>query len=121
MVRLKLAVDEQVVHDASVGIKHHPVEDFAGSESADLIGEDMVDEALGVRAADEDLAHVGDVEHADLLPDGEMLGDDAGILDRHHEARKGTHLGAEGHVAVVQTGFEQGFFHSFCAVVLLSL
>ena len=81
----------------------------------------MVDELLGIGATDEDLSHVGDIEHADLLTDGEMLGDDTGILDRHHKSRKGTHLGAEGHVTVVQTGFEQGFFHSFCAVVLLSL
>ena len=101
----ELAIDEEVVHHAAVGIAHHPVQDLAGLEAADFVGEDPVDELLGLGAFDEDLAHMRDVEHADLLPDGVVLHGDGIVLDGHHEARKGAHLGLQRHVPVVQAGF----------------
>ena len=101
----ELAIDEQVVHHAAFRIAHHPVEDLPGFEATDLVGEDPVDELLSLRAFDEDLAHMGDIEHADLLADGVVLHGDGVVLDGHHEAREGAHLGLQRHVPVVQAGF----------------
>ena len=58
----------------------------------------MVDESFGLGAFHEDFSHVGDVEHAHVLTDGEMLPDDGAVLDGHHEAGKRTHFGLKGHM-----------------------
>ena len=47
------------------------------------------------RAADGDFAHVGDVENAGGVADGEMFVHDAGVLDRHFPAAEINQLRAE--------------------------
>ena len=64
-------IDKQVVHTSSVGIAHDAVENLAVGGVGDVVGEDVVDELLGIGAADEDFAHVADVEDA------------AGVADSH--------------------------------------
>jgi hypothetical protein len=49
-------------------------------------------ERLGT--ANEDVAHVADIEDADTGADGHVLGDQAGVLDRHVPAAEIDHLGA---------------------------
>ena len=115
MVGQVFPVNQEVIHRSAIGIAHHAVKDLAGFEASDFIGEDMVDEGFGLGALDEDFAHVRYVEHTHLLAHGLMLGDDAAVLDGHHEAGEGAHLGAKRHVCVIQTGFLQliRFRHSF--------
>ena len=103
--RREFPIDQQVVHDAAVRVAHHSVEDLSGFETADFIGEDPVHELLRLGSLDENLAHVGDIEHANLFTDGKMFNGDRVVLDRHHEARKGAHFGLERHMPVIEAGF----------------
>ena len=107
MVGQILTVNEKVVHSASVRIAHHAVEDFSGFVSTDIVGENVVDESLGLRAFHKDFSHVGHIEHTHLFPHGQVLLGDGAVLDGHHESRKGAHLGIEGQMGVVQAGFLQ--------------
>ena len=104
MIRQELPIDQKVVDDTAVGVAHHAVEDLAGLEAADVVGKDMVDESLGFRTFHKDLAHVGDIEHAHLLADGEVLLGNAVVLDRHHETGEGAHLGAQRDMPVIEAG-----------------
>ena len=80
----------------------------------------MVDEALGILSGHENLAHMGYVEHTDVLPHRFVLVDDAAVLYRHIETRKGAHLRTQLHVPVVQTSLLQLFFH-ISVIVLVNL
>ena len=71
----------------------------------------MVYELLGIGSLDEDFTHVGNVEHPDFSPYGDMFRCDAGILDRHHETREGAHLGPESDMLVVQACVFEILFH----------
>ena len=57
-------VDQQVVDGAAVGVAHHAVEDLPIGGVFHIVGEDMVDVALGIRTSDEHFAHVAHVEDA---------------------------------------------------------
>lgn len=107
-------IDKEVVYGASVGVGHHSVENLSVGDSADVVGEDAVDEALGVGAFDEEFAHVADVENADGSADGGVFGIEArGVFDGHVETGKGRHFRAESGVAAVEAGFfYSGVFHA---------
>ena len=89
------AVGEEVVQDAAVGLGEDAVLRAVLGDLADVVGEDALQERLRVRPTGLDLAHVADVEHADLRPDRDVLLADAGVLHRHlppgerHEPRPG--------------------------------
>ena len=97
-------IHEQVIHAAPVGVAHDAVVDLAVGRTGDVVGEDVVDKLLGIRAADEDFAHVRHVEHAAGFAHGRVLLLDAGIFDGHIKSAERAHLGSESHVLVVQTG-----------------
>ena len=61
----------------------------------DVVRHRSLDDHEGVGTLDRDLAEVHQVEQADPLPDGPMLGDRALVLDRHEPAGERTELGAE--------------------------
>jgi hypothetical protein len=63
----------------------------------------VVDERPGVLAADFELAHVRDVEHAGGGPHGRMFREDTGIRDRHEKARELDELRA-GPLVVLEEG-----------------
>ena len=86
----KLA-DASVVDRAAVGITHHAVEHLARTDLRDIVGEDMVHEALGILAGNEHLAHVRDVEHATVMAHSVVLLYNRCVLDRHVKARKRSH------------------------------
>ena len=69
----------------------------------------------GARAGDARLAEVRDVEDADRRAHRGVLADDAaaGVLDRHLPAAEVGHLGAEGHVPVVQRARSSGLRRSW--------
>ena len=71
----------------------------------------MVHILAGIGTADEYLTHMGDVEHADGVAYGIVLVRDVGILDRHHESRKRTHLCSKPYVLIVEAGFLEDLFH----------
>ena len=56
-------------------------------------------------AADFDFAHVADVKKAGARADGLVLGDDAGVLQRHIPAAEIDHLCAQAAMDGIQSGF----------------
>ena len=49
---------EQVIHATSIRVAHDAVVNFTVGRTGDVVGEDVVDKLLGIRAGDEDFAHV---------------------------------------------------------------
>ena len=112
MLRGELAVDDEVVDRAAVGVEHHPVQGLAGLSEGDVVGEDMIYEGFSPGAADEDFAHVGHIENSGFGADCHMFLGDAGILDGHIEAGEGAHLGAKRDMTVVQASQFKVFVHN---------
>ena len=102
------AVGEEVVEHPAVLAAQHAVLRAVGGELGDVVGEDPLQERLGVGPGRLDLAHVRDVEDAGALAHGLVLGADPAVLDRHLPAREGNEPRAGRHVAVVQRGALEG-------------
>ena len=80
------AVDDQVVEDPAVRGDDHRVVGAAVGERR-RVGHERVGERLArLRALDEQLAHVRQVEQAGPLPDRPVLLEDPAVLDRHQPA-----------------------------------
>ena len=92
MISLELLVNQKVINCSTIGVQHHSIEDLTGSHRTHIICEHMIHEFLSVRAAYENLSHVGHIKHADLITDGKVLLGDGRILDRHVKAGERTHL-----------------------------
>jgi hypothetical protein len=105
------AIGDEVVDDAAVVIEEEGVVAVAGGEAGDVVGEGVIEEGFGVGAIDDDLAHVGDVEDANVLADGVVFGHKAGILDGHFPAGEGDQAGSEGEVVLVEGGALEIFGH----------
>ena len=61
------AVGDEVVDHAAVFVEHQRVLALAGGELGDVVGEHPVEPGRRRRAADEELAHVGNVENPAAL------------------------------------------------------
>lgn len=88
-LRLGEAVGDEVVNDAAVFLEHEGVLASAGEELGDVIGEEAVEPWEVIFPADEELAHVGDVENACGGADGGVLAQDGGVLHGHGPAAEG--------------------------------
>ena len=98
-----LAVNQQVVNAAAGGVEHHAVENLAWLSACHIVGEDVLHKLLCLGAGDFHLAHVAHVEDAHLLPYGQVLVLDVGILNRHVETAERTNHGSQSHVFVIET------------------
>ncbi len=97
-------VNQQVVHHTAILVTHHTIENFSCRHTCDVVGEDMVDVTLGIRACDEYFTHMTHIEHATRLAYSLMFVYNATILDRHLETAKGRHQSSQGYVFVIETG-----------------
>ena len=104
-------VDEQVVDRAAVVVAHHAVEDLTVGGAGDVVDEDVVDVFFSLGAFDANLAHVADVENADVMAHCVVLLGDGAVLDGHIEASEGAHEGAELDMAVMQARLLKIVFH----------
>ena len=68
----------------------------------DVVGEQALQQLLGLRPARLDLAHVRDVEDTARVAHGHVLLTDPAVLHGHLPAREGHELGPRVHVAVEQ-------------------
>ena len=105
------AIGDEVVDDAAVFIEEEGVMALTGGEAGDVVGEGVIEEGFGAGATDDELAHVGDVEDADVLADGVVFGHEAGVLDGHFPTGEGDHACAEGEVIFVEGGALEIFGH----------
>ena len=62
----------------------------------------LFSQAAGVLSSDDQLAHVRNVEDADVFSHGLMFIHDAGVLHRHEPAAERNHLRAAPHMFVVE-------------------
>ena len=103
------AVDEHVVHHATLTVGEAGVLHLAVEEVLDVVGGDILHEVLGDGAFGAELAHVAHVEHAHVVADVVVLLDETGVLDRHVVAGKFGHLCTKFNVQVgVRCGFHYG-------------
>ena len=109
-------VDEQVVDGAAVLIAHHAIEHLSVGGSLDVIGEDVLNIALGIFTLDGYFAHVRNVEDAAMLAHSVVLLLDVAVLDRHVKACKRGNEGSQSHVSVVETS--SFVFHSYVDIIV---
>ena len=103
--RVRTAVDDQIVHHASVLVAHGGIAGLAVRHAGKVVGHEPVEVGQGVGAPEEQLSHVADVEQAAAGAHGPMLGDDAGVLHRQQPSGKGNQLAPRRRVAVVERSF----------------
>jgi len=88
---LRQPIDEQVVQHAPVFATHGVVDHLAGGDLRHPISHHSVQPGSGPGSTQLDLAHVGDIEEADLFPHDCVLGQDTAILHGHLVAGEGHH------------------------------
>ena len=66
-------VGVEIVNHAAALVAHEGVLALAGREPADVIRQNAIEKIRRRRAADGDFAHVGDVENAGGVADGQMF------------------------------------------------
>ena len=64
----------------------------------------MVHKFFRILSVHEDLPHMGNIKHSDIVSDSIVLIDDVRVLNRHYESSERAHLCSESDVAVIQTG-----------------
>ncbi len=88
------AIDEQII-DEGPSRGHQPgILRLADLQLGRVVTRNALHGRQRVRAGDLDLAHVADVEQPRALADSQVLGGDAGVLDRHVPPAKRDHSGA---------------------------
>ncbi len=85
-------------------VEHHAVETFSGLSDSDIVSENMIDEAHGIRPLDPHLAHVTHIENTAGIAHCIMFLDDSFILYRHVESPEWRHKRTEPDVARVEAG-----------------
>ncbi|MEJ7718354.1 MAG: hypothetical protein WKF31_10475 [Thermoleophilaceae bacterium] len=101
-------VGEEVVDDAAVLAAEHRVLGARGRDLRDVVGQRVLEEALGVGPARLDLTHVRDVEDPRASAHGQVLDADALVLHRHLPPREGHETGPGVAMAFVQGRAAQG-------------
>jgi hypothetical protein len=75
---------------------------LARSEFTNVIGEEMVQERFGLRAAYRNLPHVGNVENPCVAPHRQVLIDNASVLHGHFPAPEFNQAPAQFLVGLIQ-------------------
>ncbi len=102
------AVGEEVIQHAPVLAAEHAVLRPTHGDLGDVVGEQSLQQRLGVGAGGLDLAHVRDVEDPALPAHRKVLLAHAGVLHGHLPTREVNELRAGGDVPVEQGGVAQG-------------
>ena len=95
------AVNQQIVHQAAVGIAHGRVLGLPHLERSHIVDGNPLEKGQRARSGQAKLPHVGDIKYPRGAANGSMLIVNPGVLHRHLEAPKAHHLRAQGHVAVI--------------------
>jgi hypothetical protein len=96
------AIGEEVVQHAAVVAAQDGVLSSADGDLRDVVGQQALQQVLGLQAAGLDLAHVRDVEQPAGGANGDVLLADPGVLHGHLPPREGHELRARVDVAVEQ-------------------
>ena len=97
----RILVDDQVVHNTALAVRHAGVLRLACIELANVVGGDVLQEVQCAFAFYPELTHVAHVKHAHACADDHVLLVNAcRVLDRHIEAGKLCHFCTECNVHV---------------------
>ena len=106
------AVQDQIVDDSSLFVKHDGVLALADVQLVDVVGEHGVQPCRRVRAGYRELAHMGDVKDAAGLAHRFVFVQNAGVLHGHVPAGEGNHFSSKFNVFGCQgCGFDVGIRH----------
>jgi hypothetical protein len=94
--------DHQIVDDPALGIEQQRVTEPPVLQEGEVGGEQGLQPLFRIRAGDDQLAHMADVEQAGAGARPFMLGHDAFILDGHRIAGERHHAAAAGAVPAVE-------------------
>ncbi len=90
------SIHEAIVFDRPPVVQYRRVLDLADSKRRRIIRRDGVDKVERLGAANDEFAHVADVEHAASLTHGNVFSSDAArVVDRHEMTAERDHLGTE--------------------------
>src|SRR5216684_1031803 len=104
------AIRNQVVDDSAAFLQQKSVLALANLQLVDVVGQHRIQPTARIAVIDDQLAHVRNVEHADVLSDGLMFFHNAGVLNRHQPSGERHHLRAASYVLVVKRRlFLRGF------------
>ena len=107
------SVSDQVINDPASVVEQKSVLPGADIQLVDLIRQHRIQPVVRAASIDNQLSHVRNVEHADVLSHGAMFFNDACVLHRHEPAAEGDHLRAAPHVFVVKwRGFLRAVAHA---------
>ena len=110
--RVADSICDQVVNDPAAFVQQERVLPLADLQLVDVVGQHRVQPAARVASIDDQLTHVRNVEHPDVVSHGLMFFHDAGVLNRHQPAGERHHLRAVFYVLVIQRRlFLHGFVH----------
>src|SRR5439155_71142 len=96
------AIRDQVIDDSAAFVQQKSVLALADLQLVDVVGQHRIQPNARIAAIDNQLAHVRNVEHADVLSDGLMFFHNAGVLNRHQPSGERHHLRAASYVLVVK-------------------
>ena len=102
------AVDDEIVDDTTTVIAQQVVLRLPGTDAVEVVCDHRVQPRDRAWPNHLGVAHVRDIEDADVLAHGGVLCHGADVLDRHVPAAEVGHLGAEIGVTRVQRGLAQG-------------
>ncbi len=96
------AIYNQIVNDPAAVIEQKRVLTHADIELVDVVGQHAIEPIARTGAVHDELAHMRNVEDADIVSHYQMFLNDAGVLHRHQPAGEWNHLRAKPHVLVVK-------------------
>ena len=98
-------VDDQIVDHPATLVEHAAVQRFAGrGQAGNVVGQQVLQIGLRLRAGDIHHGHVRDIEHATVFAHLMMLFHLRAVVQRHVPATEIDHLGAQRHVLLIQRG-----------------
>lgn len=95
-------MDDDVVHKRALPGQQGGVLRLADSQAGSVVAGNLLHQLQCLGALDVDFPHVAHVEESRSLPDGEVFGDDAAVLDRHLPPGEVHHLAPERPVGGMQ-------------------
>ena len=99
-------VNDHVIHYAALVVAHGAVANLTVLHVRKVVGQQHLDVCQCIGTLEQQLSHVGYIEHSGLFSYRQMLCDNAGrILHWKKETTKGDDLSAKSYMAVIQGGF----------------
>src|SRR5215469_13398085 len=98
-------INNEVINDPATIVEQKCVLTHANVEPVDIVGQHAIEPIARIGGLDDELAHVRNVEDADIVPDCLMFLDDTGVLNGHYPAGEWNHFRSESHVLIVKGGF----------------